>query len=78
MRTKTEIAVQYLQEGKFSKALSIIKRFKIGFTPEQKRIIEISADISNGNGKIYSSIGVDPVSVISDCKKILQDKYGIC
>lgn len=39
---KTDKALGLLRQGKFAEALSIIAKFRIGFTKEEKRMLEIA------------------------------------
>ena len=75
MRTKTEQAVLLLKAGEWAKALNIIKTFRLGFTKDEKRTIEIASDTLNGNGKLYRDIGIDVAEVVFKCKELLKKRY---
>jgi hypothetical protein len=75
MQTKTNKAVSFLRSGDFRSALAIISAFRIGFTKEEKRTLEIAKECLSGNEPFYRSIGVDTQSEIEKSKKIIELKY---
>ena len=75
--TKTSIAIQYVRNGEWKKALSILRRFRLGFTAEQKRIIEVASDVMNGYDNLYRGIGVDTDRILEECKAMILKKYHI-
>ena len=53
---KTEKAKSLLQGGKFAEALSIIARFRMGFTHEERRTLEIANEVMGATPcSIYGS-----------------------
>ncbi|WP_052643718.1 hypothetical protein [Hoylesella timonensis] len=72
---KTEKAKNLLKAGKFKEALSIIKAFRIGFTKEEKRSIEIAYESLSGNEQFYKSIGIDTDKEIEKVSLLLTHKY---
>lgn len=74
---KTDKAVSFLRQGKFKEALSIIVHFRIGFTKEEKRTLQIANDSLNGHSSFYESIGVDSNLCICKAKEIVRNKYNI-
>ena len=75
--SKTERAISLLREGRFPEALSVIAKFRMGFTKDEKRTIEIANEVLNGHGKIYRSIGIDTESIISKAREIIREKYNV-
>ena len=73
---KTSKAISYLKKGDFKSALSIFKTFKIGFSKEEKRILEIASDCLNGRSLFYQQLGIDVNKIISNSKLIIQSKYN--
>ena len=73
--TKTEKVKQLLSQGQWKPALSILRQFRFEFTREQKRLIQISADVLNGHGKFYESLGIDTACTLNMCKELLTAKY---
>lgn len=59
MKTKTAEAFQLFNDGKISQAYAIFKTFKLGLTPEERRAIQITHEVSCGRGNFYASVGVD-------------------
>lgn len=74
---KTDKALGLLRHGKFSEALAIIAKFRIGFTKEEKRTLEIAHESLVGNASFYENIGIDTASCISRAKEIIRNKYNI-
>jgi hypothetical protein len=75
MQTKTSKVVSFLRSGDFRSALAIISAFRIGFSKEEKRTLEIAKECLSGNESFYRSIGVDTQSEIEKSKKIIELKY---
>lgn len=72
---KTEEAKALLKAGKFKEALSIIKTFRLGYTKEEKRSIEIAYESLSGHEQFYKSIGIDTDKEIEKVSLLLTDKY---
>lgn len=75
METKTEKAITLLRQGRFKDALAIISRFRIGFTKEEKRVIEIAHESLTGHSSFYERLGIDTSSCINRAKEIIRNKY---
>lgn len=75
MRTKTEKAVSLFQSGYLKEALAIFRTFRIGFTKEERRTLQIASEILMGNGSFYQQIGIDTDSMISKSVEIITEKY---
>ena len=73
--TKTEQVVGYVRAGEWSKAMNIAKTFRLGFTKDEIRTIEIASDTLNGNGKLYRDIGIDVAEEVFKCKALLKKRY---
>lgn len=74
-RTKVDKVKSLLAAGAFQKALTIVKTFRIGFTKEEKRSIEIAYESLLGRDKFYQSIGIETNKEIEKARQILSDKY---
>lgn len=74
---KTEKAKNLLQEGKFAEAMSIIARFRMGFTHEERRTLEIANEIMSGHSLFYIRLGVNTEKVVSQAREIIRNKYSI-
>lgn len=73
--TKTEQVVGYVRAGEWSKAMNIAKTFRLGFTPDEIRTIEIASDTLNGNGRLYRDLGIDVAAEVFKCKALLKARY---
>lgn len=65
MRTKTEKAVSLFRSGCLKEALTIFRTFRIGFTKEERRTLQIAYESLTGNKSFYQQIGIDTDSMIS-------------
>ena len=74
---KTDKALGLLRQGKFSEALAIIAKFRIGFTKEEKRMLEIAHESLTGNASFYETIGIDTKFCISKARELIRNKYHI-
>ena len=74
---KTEKALGLLRKGKFAEALAIIKTFRIGFTKDELRTIEIAHESLTGYSTFYENIGIDTQLCISNSREIIRNKYHI-
>lgn len=77
MKSKTEKAIDLFKRGCLKESLSIFKTFRIGFTPQQRRTLEIACDCLNGRLSFYQQLGVDVNMEILKSKSIIQLKYNI-
>ena len=75
MQTKTDKAVALLQSGALINALRIFKTFRIGFTKEERRTLQIAYECQTGNELFYQSIGIDTKAEIEKSKRIVELKY---
>ena len=75
MDTKTAKVKRLISSGEWSAALSILRYFRLEFTQSQKRAIQITADVLNGNGKLYRQLGIDTDTIVDETKAMLEDKY---
>ena len=73
--TKTEQVVAYVRAGEWSKAMNIAKTFRLGFTKDEIRTIEIASDTLNGNGRLYRDLGIDVAAEVFKCKALLKARY---
>lgn len=75
MKTKTEKAVKLFQSGCLKEALAIFRTFRIGFTKEERRTLQIASESITGNSSFYKQIGIDTDSMIMKSKEIIIEKY---
>ena len=77
METKTSKAVELFQNGKVKEALGIFSTFRIGFSKEEKRAIEIAYESMTGNEAFYRSLGVDVDEEYRTAVVAINKKYNI-
>ena len=75
MEMKTGKVRSLLKAGELLKALSIIKTFRLGFTKEEKRSIQIAYESLNGHEQFYQLLGIDTEKEIERTRQLLADKY---
>lgn len=75
MSTKTERALLMFREGDFRGAFSIFSTFRMGFTREEVRTLQIASESLGGYAEFYQSLGVDTNVEVSKAKEIIRTKY---
>lgn len=75
MKTKTEKAVKLFQSGCLKEALAIFRTFRIGFSKEERRTLQIASESLTGNSGFYHQLGIDTDSMIMKSKEIITEKY---
>lgn len=75
--TKTEQAITLWKSGKIKEALRIFKTFKIGFSKDDKQIIEIAYEMMSGKENFYVSLGFKKIEIETKAKKIIETLYQI-
>ncbi len=75
MRTKTEKAINLFESGCLKEALSIFRTFRIGFTKEERRTLQIASESLAGNSSFYRQLGIDTDKEVEKSKYILTSKY---
>lgn len=74
---KTKKAIELWKNGEHAKALSIFSKFKLGFSKEEKRTLEIAHDMHQGRGKFYIQLGINPIDVCCEAKQIIARHYSL-
>ena len=75
METKTSKAIVLMRKGDWKSALAIFSTFRIGFTKEEIRSMEIAHESLVGHGDFYRSIGIDVDTEIEKSKAFLLKRY---
>nr|DAX40343.1 MAG TPA: hypothetical protein [Caudoviricetes sp.] len=75
MKTKTNKAISLLQCGDFKAALAIFSTFRMGFTKEEQRTLQIASESLAGNASFYQQLGIDTNKEIERSKSIIASKY---
>ncbi|MFV0536819.1 MAG: hypothetical protein ACK5M3_05525 [Dysgonomonas sp.] len=76
-QTKTDKAIELFTYGDRVGAMKIFKTFKIGFTPDERRTIEIAYESQTGNAKFYQDLGIDTDTLWQNAKEIIRQKYNL-
>lgn len=75
METKTNKAVLLFRSGQLKEALAIFRTFKIGFTNDERRTLQIASESLSGNSLFYQQLGIDTAKEIEKSKSILISRY---
>lgn len=75
METKTNKAISLLRAGNLKEAILIFRTFRIGFTKEERRTLQIASESLSGNSLFYQQLGIDPTKEIEKSRAILASKY---
>lgn len=71
METKISKATSLLRSENLKEALSIFRTFRIGFTKEKRRTLQIASESLAGNASFYQQLGIDTNKEIERGKSIL-------
>ena len=72
---KSDVAITLLNKGDLVGAFKIFKTFRLGFTDQERRSIEIAYDHLVGNVRLYGQIGIDTKEEFKKSMGILMRKY---
>ncbi len=75
MQTKTSKAISQFRSGRLKEALAIFCTFRIGFTKEERRTLQIANESLSGNSSFYRQLGIDTDKEVEKSKYILTSKY---
>lgn len=73
--TKTAIVRNLVANGMYADALSIVKSFRIGFTRDEKRTIQIAHECLGGFSRFYMDLGIDVNTEIKNAIGILLKHF---
>lgn len=73
--TKTQIACSLLRSGDVKEALKMFRTFRLGWSKEEKRKVDIACECLCGNAAFYSSLGIDCGQVVDEAVALLRGKY---
>ena len=76
-KTKTDKAKELYIYGDRVGAMKIFKTFKVGFTKEERRIMQIAYECQTGHEQFYQNIGIDTTDMWSRAKELIKNRYGI-
>lgn len=75
--TKTEKALKLFRCGMYKESFVILSTFKLGWSKDEKRIIQIAKDCLTGNSSFYRQLGIDTGSIVEEAIALVKEKYGI-
>ena len=75
MMTKTDKAIGLFKDGKLRDALAIFRTFKIGFTKDERRTLQIASETLNGSGRFYQMLGIDTSLEVQKSITVIKQKY---
>lgn len=73
--TKTTRALRMFRSSDFRGAFSLFSTFRVGFTREETRTLEIASQSLGGHAEFYQSLGVDTDDEVCKAKEIIKTKY---
>ncbi len=77
MKPQTATALHLMRDGKVKEALSIFRTFRIGFSKDERRIIQIASEAMNGMAKFYTGLGYDVEQFKTEAIDIVNKKYNL-
>ena len=75
--SKTDIAKSLFIQGRVKEAFSIFRTFRLSFTHEERRTIQIASDVLNGHSEFYKQIGVNGDDFVKKAVSLIKNKYNI-
>lgn len=75
MIRKTDKALRMFRAGDYRGAFSIFSTFRVGFTKEETRTLQIASESLGGHAGFYRSIGINTTAEISKAKELIRTKY---
>lgn len=79
METKTNKAVRLFQAGDYKAAFRLFSGFKIGFSPDERRSMQITYECLEDEKRceFYKSIGVDWMQETCTAVWAIKNKYNL-
>ena len=68
---------EYISNGKWKEALSIARKFRLGFSKEEQDKICIAFESLSGHNEFYRSLGIDTDKCLIEAVEILSSKYNV-
>lgn len=75
--TKTDKAVELFNLGNIVAALGIFKTFRIGFSAEERRTIQIAHESMTGKESFYRSLQIDTDAIKVQAIQLIKSKYSL-
>lgn len=77
MQTKTTQAVALFTSGNLAGALKIFSTFRIGFSKDEQRKLQIAHESLTGKDSFYKSIQVDTDTIKVEAIQLIKSKYNL-
>jgi hypothetical protein len=77
METKTAQAISLFNSGNMVGALKLFSGFRIGFSKEEQRTLQIAYESHIGKEEFYKSIAVDTDTIKAQAISIIKIKYNV-
>lgn len=77
MESKTSQAVAHFTSGNVTVALGIFKTFRIGFSAEERRTIQIAHESMTGKESFYRSLQIDTDAIKTQALQLIKSKYNL-
>jgi hypothetical protein len=77
METKTAKAVSLFKSGDVVSALKLFKTFRIGFSKEEKRTIQIAHESLTGSDAFYKQLMINTDAIRVQAIEIIKMKYNL-
>lgn len=74
--TKTEQVKAFIAKGDYAKAIKVASSFKIGFTKEEQRIMQIAKEAFTGHASFYKQLGIDVDAMKLQAIAIVNNMYN--
>ena len=77
METKTTQAIALFSSDNLVGALKLFKTFRIGFTADERRTIQIAHESLTGKEEFYKSLKIDTATIKVQAVQLIKQKYNL-
>jgi len=75
--TKTDKAVELFNLGNIVAAFGIFKTFRIGFSADERRTLQIAHESMTGKESFYKSLQIDTDAIKTQALQLIKSKYNL-
>lgn len=75
--TKTNKALDLFRGGLYKDCFVILSTFKLGWSKEEIRTIQIAKECLTGNSAFYMQLGIDVDGIVNEAINLVARKYNI-
>lgn len=76
MQTKTMQVQMAVASGDWKTAMKIAATFRVGYSKDEQRTIQIAKECFTGKQDFYIQLGLDTASITEQAKHLIFKKYG--